>query len=256
MTPEIRKPAPRPSAPHPHNGFSLISNDKLLALYSTMLKCRLLKSRLLEQRALAPACGHEAAVVGVAIDLLPQDAIAHAHWAHPSLSAINPSLPVAPDLTAALHIAAANKNNKNSNISVVFSTKISLSSASWLQALNHASLQRLPILFVSQAAFPPPGRKPKVQPGSLKNTGHDFPTVTVDGADVVAVYRVASEAIVHARKGRGPTLIECLRSPSADPLLIMQNYLAQKGLFSPRLKRETTAALRGELAGIVETAPG
>ena len=30
-------------APAPHNGFSLISNEKLLALYTSMLRCRLIE---------------------------------------------------------------------------------------------------------------------------------------------------------------------------------------------------------------------
>jgi TPP-dependent pyruvate/acetoin dehydrogenase alpha subunit len=52
----------------------------------------------------------------------------------------------------------------------------------------------------------------------------------VDGNDVVAVYRVASEAIAHARKGHGPTLIDCRLSIPADPLQNMRNYLIGKGL--------------------------
>jgi len=32
----------------------------------------------------------------------------------------------------------------------------------------------------------------------------------VDGNDVVAVYRVAFEALARARQGRGGTLIECV----------------------------------------------
>ena len=36
-----------------------------------------------------------------------------------------------------------------------------------------------------------------------------IPGVAVDGNDVMAVYEAASEAIARARKGQGPTLIEC-----------------------------------------------
>ena len=36
-----------------------------------------------------------------------------------------------------------------------------------------------------------------------------IPDVTVDGNDVVAVYEAVSEAVDRARKGEGPTLIEC-----------------------------------------------
>jgi pyruvate dehydrogenase E1 component alpha subunit len=36
-----------------------------------------------------------------------------------------------------------------------------------------------------------------------------MPGIVVDGNDVIAVYEVAAEAIKQARKGQGPTLIEC-----------------------------------------------
>ena len=36
-----------------------------------------------------------------------------------------------------------------------------------------------------------------------------MPGVVVDGMDVVAVYEAAGEAIDRARKGEGPTLLEC-----------------------------------------------
>jgi 2-oxoisovalerate dehydrogenase E1 component alpha subunit len=40
--------------------------------------------------------------------------------------------------------------------------------------------------------------------------GYGFPGVRVDGNDVLAVYRVTSEAVRRARAGEGPTLIEAL----------------------------------------------
>ncbi len=36
-----------------------------------------------------------------------------------------------------------------------------------------------------------------------------MPGVVVDGMDVIAVYEAAGEAIERARKGAGPTLLEC-----------------------------------------------
>jgi TPP-dependent pyruvate/acetoin dehydrogenase alpha subunit len=98
----------------------------------------------------------------------------------------------------------------------------------------------------------------------------------VDGSDVVAVYRVACEAITHARKGNGPTLIECVpygldshlasSSPDAreseepeglidkDPILNMEKYLAGKGLFAKNLRSKITASVRKELAAAIKAA--
>lgn len=39
--------------------------------------------------------------------------------------------------------------------------------------------------------------------------GYGIPGVVVDGMDVIAVYEAAKEAVDRARKGEGPTLIEC-----------------------------------------------
>ena len=40
-------------------------------------------------------------------------------------------------------------------------------------------------------------------------SAYGIPDITVDGNDVIAVYEAVHEALVRARKGQGPTLIEC-----------------------------------------------
>jgi pyruvate dehydrogenase E1 component alpha subunit len=42
-----------------------------------------------------------------------------------------------------------------------------------------------------------------------------MPGVSVDGLDVLAVYRAAREAVERARSGGGPTLIECVHYRAA-----------------------------------------
>lgn len=49
---------------------------------------------------------------------------------------------------------------------------------------------------------------------SVKNIGdravaYDMPGVIVDGNDIIVVYKAANEAVNRARKGEGPTLMEC-----------------------------------------------
>jgi pyruvate dehydrogenase E1 component alpha subunit len=39
--------------------------------------------------------------------------------------------------------------------------------------------------------------------------GYGMPGQVVDGQDVVAVYRASQEAVQRARRGEGPTLLEC-----------------------------------------------
>src|SRR5687768_11948147 len=56
-----------------------------------------------------------------------------------------------------------------------------------------------------------------------KAIGYGMPGIAVDGNDVLAVYSAASEAVDRARRGEGPSLIECVtlrmgpHSSSDDP---------------------------------------
>ena len=68
-------------APLDGNGFSLISNEKLIEMYTAMVKCRMLaqhaagtwqqNKRTLDLRS----AGREATLAGVLVDLLPDDAL-------------------------------------------------------------------------------------------------------------------------------------------------------------------------------------
>jgi len=67
------------------NGFMLISGEKLLALYADLLQCRMILEReqaFAQRGALTgnggDRAGQEAVVVGVAIDLLPEDTVCSA----------------------------------------------------------------------------------------------------------------------------------------------------------------------------------
>jgi pyruvate dehydrogenase E1 component alpha subunit len=116
------------------------------------------------------------------------------------------------------------------------------------------------MIFVSRKTMPP---EPPVVESPTKKNGIDlkteacaFPAIAVDGSDAVAVYRVAHEAIAHARMGHGPTLIECLTDGSnpADPILNMEKYLIRKGLFTEELKTEVIGGFSRELDAALEAA--
>jgi len=44
---------------------------------------------------------------------------------------------------------------------------------------------------------------------AVRAAGYGIPGTTVDGTDVLAVYGAAREAVARARRGEGPTLLEC-----------------------------------------------
>lgn len=266
-----------------NNGFSLISSQKLLQLYTSMLKCRMIEERvrtLMEPANFdgcsAAAKGREAALVGAAIDLLPEDSVVHSpnHF-HAEfikslcLDRVNSSLGLrrasreTPDhqLTAAIEQARCNKVGMNGMIVAVFRDGDAASTESWNQSLSLAGVNRLPMLFVSSSTAQAGPESVNVQSRVDKKSAwpHDFPSIAVDGTDAVAVYRVATEAIAHARKGNGATLIECNSCGSGghsetNPILKMEAYLSRKGLFSENLKREAVAAFGKELDAVLATA--
>ena len=77
-----------------------------------------------------------------------------------------------------------------------------------------------------------------------------FPGIVVDGQDVVAVWRVAHEAIRHARDGSGPTLIDCRTDPVRDPLTHMQRYLEKRNEWDEGWKRQLQREIRKALESV------
>jgi TPP-dependent pyruvate/acetoin dehydrogenase alpha subunit len=234
MTTYKQEPAPA------DDRFSPISNQKLLTLFSTMLQCRriaenstapLKNGRL--NRSGNSILGHEAAAVGVAIDLLPGDTIAHALWPEAVLKAINPLVTTTSDISFASRSAAVKK--ERSNLTILFSSGQRTWQARWKKARSLAADQNLPMIFVSFNTPKDLNGSMDAQILPLKSDGYAFPSINVDGNDVVAVCRVASEAIAHARKHNGPTVIECMVADSVDPLQNMEKYLIRKGLVTRKL---------------------
>lgn len=259
--------------------FSLISDEKLLQLYTAMVKCRMLEESVQTRSGQRKStgrrhasAGQEAAAAGVAIDLLPGDTVIPSHRdlavnfiKGDPLTDVLRSLfagAATPDLAGQLELATTaaqiDKREKNGKIAVVFSSGPSSSPVIWRKALMNAGTNRLPILFVCQASV-------SDSPESLTSRDYGFPCIPVDGSDVVAVYRVATEAITHARKGNGATLIECVKCPSddpsdgqsqTDPILKMEAYLTRKGLFSKALKLEVAGSFGRELDSAIEASAG
>jgi pyruvate dehydrogenase E1 component alpha subunit len=81
------------------------------------------------------------------------------------------------------------------------------------EAINMASIWNLPVLFVCENNLYAMGthqtRVMAIENIADRATAYGIPGVAVDGNNVLAVYKAAHEAVDRARKGEGPTLIEC-----------------------------------------------
>jgi pyruvate dehydrogenase E1 component alpha subunit len=245
----------KPVSAPPQDGFSLISNAKLLELYFTMLKCRMIEERagtILKQGNNAASSREEALAVGTTIGLVhgdtltpkPGDLIPLFINGLPLAALLQNfaspiELPTNPPSRIKLATAAAiaNKLKGNRKISLLFSPRNSAPSAAWQQALSVAGRRQLPMIFVS------------TNDTAFKTQVYGFPAIPVDGNDVVAIYRVACEAIALARNGSGPTLIDCQtrHSIGEDPIQNMEKYLRQKGLFDEQAKATEVRQFMEEL---------
>ncbi|WP_376789819.1 pyruvate dehydrogenase (acetyl-transferring) E1 component subunit alpha [Thermoflexus sp.] len=82
------------------------------------------------------------------------------------------------------------------------------------EGLNMAAIWRLPVVFLcenNQYAMSMPIRKAMAVPRVAdRAAAYGIPGETVDGMDVLAVYRAVRAAVERARRGEGPTLIEAI----------------------------------------------
>jgi pyruvate dehydrogenase E1 component alpha subunit len=81
------------------------------------------------------------------------------------------------------------------------------------ESMNLASIWKLPVIFVCEnngfAQTTPSRYHCAAEDIADRATGYNIPGFSVDGTDLFAVYEAAGEAIARARRGEGPTLIEC-----------------------------------------------
>ena len=80
------------------------------------------------------------------------------------------------------------------------------------EAMNMASIWKLPILFVVEnnqwASTTPLEYACSVEDLHVRAAGYNMPGEQVDGNDILAVQQTAEKAVARARAGEGPTLIE------------------------------------------------
>jgi len=119
---------------------------------------------------------------------------------------------VGSNIPVATGVALTAKVKGTDNVSVVFFGDGASSQGALHEAMNLASIWKLPVLFVcenNRYAESTPFEY-SVAGGSISNRadGYGIPGVTVDGQAVLDVFEVAKEAVGRARAGDGPTLIE------------------------------------------------
>ncbi len=113
----------------------------------------------------------------------------------------------------AVGAAFSNKYRKTTNVAVPFFGDGATNEGAFHEAANMAALYKLPVVFVCEnngyGEFTPQAEHQAITDVADRAAGYGMPGVICDGMDAIAVWEASGEAIERARKGEGPTLLEC-----------------------------------------------
>jgi len=184
---------------------------------------------------------------------------------------------VAGSVPIAVGAAFANRYRGNDRVTVCFFGDGASNEGAFHEAANLAGVWRLPVVFVCEnnlyGEYTPQRRHQAIIDVADRAAGYGFPGAVVDGMDALAVFEAAGEAIARARRGDGPSIVECktyryydhvgvtgMRIPyreasevdewkARDAIASLELHLAETGVLSP----DAIAAVHAEvLADIAE----
>jgi pyruvate dehydrogenase E1 component alpha subunit len=186
--------------------------------------------------------------------------------------------------TQTLHaagIAWAFKLRKEDRIVNVFFGDGATSTGDFHEAMNFASLYKLPVVFTCLnngfAISLPCCKQTAAQTFAQKALAYGMHTIQVDGNDLFAVYKAHFDARERARAGEGPSFIECLtyrlgdhttaddarryRDPkeyelalSRDPMIRTRKFLESKSLWNDELQTKTEQRAKSMVQDVVQAA--
>ncbi len=192
-----------------------------------------------------------------------KDSFLHAgdleHGVFGSTSMLASSLPVATG--AALKF----KIKKEPYVAIAFFGEGASSRGDFHEALNFAGIHKLPVIYVCENNFYAYSTPQKLQMAienlAMRAEGYGFKGAVCSGNDLHAVMKTAQAAVERARRGEGPTLIECktyryhghsehdqpfyrpqeelIEWESRDPIQRFEIYLEKKGFNVDKVKEET-----------------
>jgi TPP-dependent pyruvate/acetoin dehydrogenase alpha subunit len=278
------KSHPHAALPDAGSG-SLISDARLAELYAAMLRCRMLRERIRASaspsKLRAFSLTSEAVAAAAIIGLVPEDAVISSapHLCAALLKGVplqsilrpfrtrpsaksysNSEAHIASGVFAvdrldlctgalAAGLACACKRDQRNAVAVAFYEDAG-AKRSWPSIFDFARAHQLPLILIRHAARPlqPAPRRGKSGRRSATSLPGSLPIIPVDSNDAVALYRVAHEAVAHARRGSGPTLIDCVpvrlpgeRKRDSDCIVRMERYLQAKGLRPDRIRAAVNA---------------
>jgi TPP-dependent pyruvate/acetoin dehydrogenase alpha subunit len=113
----------------------------------------------------------------------------------------------------ALGVALASKMRNEGKVVLTFFGDGAANQGMLHESMNLAAIWKLPIIFVLENNMygwsTPVNKATVIKDLSLRAQGYGMKGFTINGNDVIEVYKTIKDAVNLARKGDGPTLIEC-----------------------------------------------
>ncbi len=204
-----------------------------------------------------------------------------AHWGSRRLGIISGSSPIATQIPHAAGIAYAAKYRDEDTVVATWFGDGATSEGDWHEGLNFAGVHKLPLVFVCEnnryAISVPQSKQMAIENVADRADGYGFPGVVVDGNDVLACYAAMKEAHDRARRGEGPTLIECKtyryfphtsddddktyrtreeveEARTHDPLASFERYLEEHGVLDATGAEALRAGVKDEIDKAISAA--
>ena len=135
------------------------------------------------------------------------------HIAWPKLGILGANGIVSGGIPIATGAAFSAKYRKSGQVAVCFFGDGAASEGTFHEAVNIASAFDLPVVYVCENNLYGVGTRQRdvrnIEDIADRGTAYGIPGLVVDGNNVIAVYEAVYEAVKRARKGEGPSLLEC-----------------------------------------------
>jgi TPP-dependent pyruvate/acetoin dehydrogenase alpha subunit len=134
------------------------------------------------------------------------------HYADPALRIYGNISHLGAMIPVACGVSLASKMRHENAVVLTYIGDGGSNTGDFHEALAMASVMKLPLVLIienNQYAYSTPiSKQYSCEKLSNRSIGYNIPGVTIDGTDIITVYRETKKAIERARIGKGPSLIE------------------------------------------------
>lgn len=135
------------------------------------------------------------------------------HIAAPDIGIVGCSAIAGAGIPIGAGVALSIKLRKTDQVCVSFFGDGASNTGAFHEGMNLAALWQLPVVYVLEnnlyAISTPASRSTRLKNISDRAAAYGMHGVIADGMDVLSVYEAVSDAVARARRGEGPTLVEC-----------------------------------------------